>query len=178
MKNVKAIGFGLSLSWIIFQFIYSPFLKFIIHTPLYALMIGWDDGMGNNLITSTAYLIISGWILSLSISFFLVAIIIELSESKFVNKKTKPIIILVLELGLSSILHEFYDGYLFQLFIKSSLYCEIIGYPNSPNWLRTIFGWLLCVSITFLFINLFFDLTRSRRFCEFKNKIIKSLTVE
>jgi len=63
------------LSWIIFQILYSKILKFLIHTPVYAFMNGWDREMQNNLLTSSLYLVISSFIFSICIALIFTVIL-------------------------------------------------------------------------------------------------------
>ncbi|GEM_PF-5461713 len=90
MQNKKLLGFGLLLSWVIFQFCYRPCLQFLIHTPTYAFMRGWDDGTHASLTTSNLYLVFSGWIFSLAIGFFLITTFFDcMASERFAVVKNK-----------------------------------------------------------------------------------------
>jgi peptidoglycan/LPS O-acetylase OafA/YrhL len=73
MQKIE-VTFICLLSWVIFHDFYSTFLKFLIHTPVYVFMNGWDRGVQNNLLTSSLYLVISSFIFSTCIALLLTGI--------------------------------------------------------------------------------------------------------
>jgi len=79
------------LSWINFQFFYNTIVKFLIHTPAYAFMVGWDREMQNNLLMSSLYLVISSLIFSLCISIIFIGIMKIVLEIKSIRTVDKPV---------------------------------------------------------------------------------------